>query len=102
MTTSLRALALCCLVAPFAVGCSKKTPPAPGATAPEPAGPAKVEGSATPLAVGAKAHCPVTGEEFTVTASTKQVQHDGKYYGFCCPDCAPAFEKNPTKYVKLN
>jgi len=99
MTTTLRALALVCLVAPL--GCSKKSP-APAATTPEPAGPAKVEGSATPLAVGAKAHCPVTGEEFTVTASTKQLQHDGKYYGFCCPDCAPAFEKNPSKYVKMN
>ena len=100
MTTSLRALVLCCFVAPLSVGCSKKTSPA--ATAPEPAGPAKVEGSATPLAVGTKAHCPVTGEEFTVSATTKQVQHDGKYYGFCCPDCAPAFEKNPAKYVKMN
>ncbi len=101
MNTTLRALALVCLVAPLGVGCKKGAPTAPSAT-PEPAGPAKVEGSVTPLAVGAKAHCPVTGEEFTVTASTKQLQHDGKYYGFCCPDCAPAFEKNPAKYIKMD
>jgi YHS domain-containing protein len=53
-----------------------------------------------PYSVGDKAHCPVTNEEFTVTASTVQVEHEGKHYAFCCADCQPAFAKNPAKYAK--
>ncbi len=51
------------------------------------------------LAVGAKAKCPVTGEEFTVKANTVQVTYGGKRYGFCCPECQPTFAKNPAKYA---
>jgi YHS domain-containing protein len=50
-------------------------------------------------AVGDKARCPVTGEEFVVAASTVQVEHEGKHYAFCCADCQPAFTKNPAKYL---
>ena len=50
--------------------------------------------------VGDKAHCPVTNEDFVVSATTAQVQHDGHYYAFCCSDCQPAFEKHPEKYAK--
>jgi YHS domain-containing protein len=77
--------------------CQKKDAPSdPAATH------APVHGAAKPYAVGDKTHCPVTGEEFTVSASTVQVEHDGKHYAFCCADCAPAFTKNPAKYAAKN
>jgi YHS domain-containing protein len=96
MNNSFRALVLCCLAAPLLGACSKKSDtqaPMPAAAA------AKVAGSPTKLAVGQKAQCPVTGEEFVVTATTAQVEQNGKYYAFCCPDCAPTFQKNPAKYT---
>ena len=62
----------------------------------------KVEGAPAPIPVGQKAHCPVTGEEFVVAASTVQVEHKGKHYAFCCAECKPAFDKDPDKYAKSN
>ena len=44
----------------------------------------------------------MTGEEFTITASTVQVEHEGKHYAFCCADCQPSFQKDPGKYTKKN
>ena len=89
-----------------ALGCSvaacetkPKTNVAPTA-APAPA--VGAVGSPAKLAVGDKAHCPVTGEDFVVAASTTQVEHEGKFYAFCCPDCQPAFNKDPAKYIKKN
>ena len=80
------------------VACDKKdSAPAAAATTPAVAG---AVGSPTKLAVGAKAHCPVTGEDFVVAASTTQVEHGGKFYAFCCPECQPAFVKEPAKYIK--
>lgn len=52
------------------------------------------------IPAGTKLKCPVSGEDFTVTAKTAQVTYKGKRYAFCCPDCQPAFTKNPAKYVK--
>ena len=49
-----------------------------------------------------KAHCPVSGEDFVVKAETAQVEHDGKHYAFCCPECQPTFAKNPAKYAVKN
>jgi YHS domain-containing protein len=51
-------------------------------------------------AVGTKAICPVTGNEFTVSKDTKYSVYKGKYYAFCCPGCKPQFDKNPEKYLK--
>ena len=73
------------------VGCNKPAAPAPAALS---------VGSPTKLAIGQKARCAVTGEEFVVSASTVQVEHAGKHYGFCCEDCKPTFDKNPAKYAK--
>lgn len=81
-------------------GCDKK--PAASTATPGAAPTAKVEGAPAKLAVGAKAHCPVTGEEFVVAETTKQVEQDGKFYAFCCPECEPAFTKDPAKYIKKN
>ena len=52
------------------------------------------------LAVGTKAKCAVSGEDFTVKADTVQVTYAGKRYAFCCADCQPTFAKNPAKYAK--
>ena len=90
------------VIAPFLVACDKKPAApaaAPSAAAAAAAAPGAV-GTPTKLAVGAKAHCPVTGEDFVVAASTTQVEHDGKFYAFCCPECQPAFVKEPAKYIK--
>ena len=35
-----------------------------------------------------------------VSASTVQVEHQGKHYAFCCAECKPAFDKDPAKYMK--
>ena len=53
-----------------------------------------------PFALGTKMKCAVTGEEFTVSAKTTQIVHDGKRYAFCCSDCLPEFNKNPAKYTQ--
>ncbi len=75
--------------------CNRSAPPAAAARQP-------VAGAPQKYAVGDKAHCPVTGEEFTITASTVQVEHEGKHYAFCCADCQPSFQKDPGKYTKKN
>ncbi len=59
-------------------------------------------GAAAAFTVGQKAHCPVTGEEFVVGASTVQVEHQGKHYAFCCAECKPSFDKDPAKFAKAN
>ena len=47
--------------------------------------------------------CPVSGEHFTVDASSPKVEYQGKTYFFCCNDCVADFQKNPEKFVaKLN
>ncbi len=56
-------------------------------------------GSAAPLPIGAKARCPVMGNDFTVTAETKRSEHQGRHYAFCCPGCKPKFDANPDKYL---
>lgn len=81
----------------LAGGCTKSStekPAAPVAAAPAAAG------DPAPLAVGTNTKCPVTGEDFTVSAKTVQVVHAGKRYAFCCADCQPEFDKNPAKYAK--
>jgi YHS domain-containing protein len=51
-------------------------------------------------AIGTKAKCPVTGDEFTISKDTQFSEYKGKYYAFCCPGCKPQFDKNPEKYLK--
>lgn len=52
-----------------------------------------------PPAVGTKATCPVTGEEFTVAADTARSEFEGRHYVFCCPACKPKFDADPHRYV---
>jgi YHS domain-containing protein len=51
-------------------------------------------------AVGTKATCPVTGEQFEVKADTARSEYKGKHYVFCCPGCKPKFDADPEKYLK--
>jgi YHS domain-containing protein len=80
--------------------CNESKPaaaPAPVAVTPV-AAPAA--GEPPMIAVGTKMKCPVTGEEFTVKPTTTQIVYNGKRYAFCCPDCKPDFEKNPSKFAQ--
>jgi YHS domain-containing protein len=87
--------------------CDRKTSApasAPAATTPVAAAPAAAATPATAgdpplIAVGTKMKCPVSGEEFTVKATTTQIVYAGKRYAFCCSDCKPDFEKNPAKFA---
>jgi YHS domain-containing protein len=49
--------------------------------------------------VGDHAKCPVSGEDFEVTASSPHSEHNGKTYYFCCPGCQKKFEADPAKYT---
>ncbi len=49
--------------------------------------------------VGDKTLCPVSKEEFTVTASSPKAEHDGKTYYFCCPGCDAKFKADPQKFL---
>lgn len=46
------------------------------------------------------ATCPVSGEEFALTADTPKSEHDGKTYYFCCNGCKPKFDADPASFVK--
>ena len=65
----------------------------PGTTA-APTAPAAVQ-----PAVPDSARCPVTGEDFKVTAETLRSTLDGKTYYFCCPSCKMQFDATPEKYL---
>ena len=44
--------------------------------------------------------CPVTGTK--IASASKAYNHEtykGKTYYFCCPECKPAFDKNPKKII---
>jgi YHS domain. len=49
---------------------------------------------------GAKATCPVTGEEFAIAKDTVHVEYKGKHVYFCCAGCKKTFDKDPDKYTK--
>ena len=45
--------------------------------------------------------CPVTGESIaSAQEAAGSSVYKGKTYYFCCSSCKPAFDKNPTKYIK--
>jgi Cu+-exporting ATPase len=60
-------------------------------------GPAKAPGTAK---IGDKTTCPVSGEEFVVTADSPKAEHEGKTYYFCCPGCDKKFKADPKKFLK--
>jgi len=50
--------------------------------------------------MGDKTVCPVSGEEFTVTASSPKADYKGKTVYFCCGGCDAKFTANPEQYMK--
>lgn len=49
--------------------------------------------------VGDQTTCPVSGETFTVTETSPQVQSNGRTYYFCCPGCDSRFQENPESFL---
>lgn len=47
---------------------------------------------------GERAICPVSGETFVVSADTRIIEHNGRFFAFCCDDCVMDFSANPGKY----
>lgn len=44
--------------------------------------------------------CPVTGTKIASPAKAyAKESYKGKTYYFCCPECKPAFDKNPGKVI---
>lgn len=44
--------------------------------------------------------CPVTGTKIaSVKDAVGHSTYKGKTYYFCCPECKPAFDKDPAKFV---
>lgn len=71
-------------------------PTTPGTASVLPAG-VKKPGEAQ---IGDKTVCPVSGEEFTVSASSPKVEYKGKTVYFCCGGCNEKFNANPEQYMK--
>jgi YHS domain-containing protein len=79
-----------------------------GGAAPAPATPATPSASSAPSSdvkapgdakIGDRTRCPVSGEEFTVTADSPHADYQGKTYYFCCPHCPEKFQADPSKYL---
>jgi Cu+-exporting ATPase len=82
--------------ASFLYACGGTTPAAVS-PAGEHAKPAlKAPGEAT---IGDTTTCPVSGDEFEVTAKSPKVEHEGKTYYFCCGGCDKKFQADPAKYL---
>lgn len=97
----IRTVVLAASLSLFALACGASTPAPPSA-------PATPSTSSAPSSVkepgeakvGDTTKCPVSGEEFTVEATSQKVEHDGKTYYFCCGGCKKKFEADPAKYLK--
>jgi YHS domain-containing protein len=108
ITTTFGSLLCCSAIALAACGNANKAETAPPATPATPAasehgddhhakkstssGAVKAPGDAN---VGDTTKCPVSGEEFDVTATSPKAEHEGKTYYFCCGGCKKKFEANP-------
>ena len=94
MRTTLGALVLGLGLALSSVACGGATPAAhaPGAHASAVKAPGQAQ-------IGDRTTCPVSGEEFIVSATSPRVEHDGKTYYFCCTECVDKFRADPGKYA---
>ena len=76
-----------------------------GGAAPAPAAPSAAAVAPSPLKpageakIGDRTACPVSGEEFTVTAQSPKADYNGKTYYFCCEGCDKSFAKDPAKFL---
>lgn len=51
--------------------------------------------------VGDRTTCAMHSDAvFTVSTSTPKVEHRGRTYYFCCPECAKHFAEHPGDFVK--
>lgn len=57
--------------------------------------PAKVANKPYPLKT-----CIVTGEDLAAMGEELSIVHEGRVIKFCCKECIPKFQKDPTKYLK--
>jgi YHS domain-containing protein len=73
--------------------CGGATPPA---NAPAASAAKKAPGEAK---VGDTTTCPVSGEEFVVTAESPHIEYEGKTYYTCCSGCAKKLKEDPKKYL---
>jgi YHS domain-containing protein len=87
------ALSACSSSAPAPQAPSSQAPSSPAAA---PGDDAKPIGEAK---LGDATHCPVSGQRFVVSESTPKVEHEGKTYYFCCPECPARFKQDPQKYL---
>ena len=49
--------------------------------------------------MGDRTTCPVSNEEFVVSAESPKVEHEGHTYYFCCAGCIERFQANPAQYI---
>lgn len=80
------------------------SPPA-AVTAPSAAGAPASSGALKAMGdarVGDTTKCPVSGDEFTVDASSPKSEHNGKTIYFCCGGCKETFDADPAKYTNKN
>lgn len=86
----------------FAVGCGG-SPASQGTTPVEAASSTSgVTAALVPpgeAVIGDRTTCPVSHEEFVVTAQSPKVEHEGHTYYFCCPGCIERFQANPAQYL---
>jgi Cu+-exporting ATPase len=95
MRTTLTALSLTVLAACACATAPALPPPAaaPAATIAAPRAPGEA-------AIGDRTTCPVSGEEFIVSATSPRTEYGGKTYFFCCVECAKKFQAEPARYLK--
>jgi len=98
LTLSFALLAGCGGGAPAAA--APEATPAAAATAPAAKGTSAEVKAPGDAKVGDTTKCPISGEEFTVEATSPHVEHEGKTYYFCCGGCKKKFESDPAKYAK--
>jgi len=81
-----------------ACGGANASGPAPETHANQPANTAEVKAPGV-AKVGERSTCPVSHEEFTISAQSPKVDYKGKTYYFCCSGCDQKFKENPEKYL---
>jgi YHS domain-containing protein len=52
--------------------------------------------------IGDRTTCPVSGEQFLVSATSAKAEYRGRTYYFCCADCAKRFEADPAKFLRTS
>jgi Cu+-exporting ATPase len=52
--------------------------------------------------IGDRTTCPVSGEQFIVSATSPKTEVGGRTYYFCCADCAKRFEADPAKFLRTS